>query len=81
MLNKNRFLGTFRGFSKRPNHYLVNTTYRAFALNPHGPTQQKPWRSGWCSRQKSLIEIVLNWNTNMAAVKSCANALQVLQPG
>jgi hypothetical protein len=27
------------------------------------------------SKQKSLIKILLNWNTNMAAVTSCANAL------
>ena len=37
--------------------------------------QQKPWWPCWCSRQKSLIKILLNWNTNMAAVTSCANAL------
>jgi hypothetical protein len=49
--------------------------YRAFALIPQGPTQQKPWRPCWCSRQKSLIKILLNWNANMAAVTSCANAL------
>jgi hypothetical protein len=29
----------------------------------------------WCSRQKSLIKILLNWNTNMAAVTSCANVI------
>jgi hypothetical protein len=50
-------------------------TNRAFALIPQGPTQQKPWRPCWCFRQKSLIKIILNWNTNMAAVTSCANAL------
>ena len=38
-----------------------------------GPTHQKPWRPCWCSRQKNLIKILLNWNTNMAAVTSCAN--------
>jgi hypothetical protein len=39
--------------------------YRAFALILQAPTQQKPWRPCWCSRQKSLIKIILNWNTNM----------------
>jgi hypothetical protein len=29
-------------------------------------------------RQKSLIKIILNWNTNMAAVTSYANALLAL---
>ena len=48
---------------------------RAFALLPQGSTQQKPWRPCWCSRQKSPIKILLNWNTNMVAVTSCANAL------
>jgi hypothetical protein len=43
--------------------------YRAFAIIPHAGTKGWPC---WCSRQKSLI---LNWNTNMAAVTSCANAL------
>ena len=55
--------------------FLSSEAYRAFALIPQGPTQQKPWRPCWCSRQKSLIKIILNWNTNMAAVTSCANAL------
>ena len=50
--------------------------YRAIPLIPKGPTQQKSWRPCWCSRQKSLIKTILNWNTNMAAVTSCANALQ-----
>jgi hypothetical protein len=36
-------------------------SYRAFALIPQGPTQQKPWRPCWCSRQKSLIKIIFNW--------------------
>jgi hypothetical protein len=55
---------------------VMNTDhYRAFALIPQGPTQQKPWRPCWCFIQKSLIKIILNWNTNMAAVTSCANAL------
>ena len=54
---------------------LPSGLYRAFALIPRGPTQQKPWRPCWCSRQKSLIKIILNWNTSMAAVTSCANAL------
>ena len=42
--------------------------YREFAFIPRGPTQQKPWRSCWWSRPKTLIKIILNWNTNMAAV-------------
>jgi hypothetical protein len=54
--------------------------YRAFALISQRPTQQKPWRPCWCSRQKSLIQIILNWNTNMAAVTSCANALFIIFP-
>jgi hypothetical protein len=29
---------------------------------------------------KSLIKIILNWNTNMAAVTSCANALFIIFP-
>jgi hypothetical protein len=41
-----------------------------------GSNSTKPWRPCWCSRQKNLITILLNWNTNMAAVTSCANALQ-----
>jgi hypothetical protein len=32
---------------------------------PQGSTQQKPWRPYWRFRQKSLIKILLNWNTNM----------------
>ena len=32
---------------------------------PQGSTQQKPWRPCWRFRQKSLIKILLNWNTNM----------------
>ena len=49
----------------------------AFALIP---TQQEPRRRPcWCSRQKSLIKILLNWNTNMAAVTLCANALYLRQ--
>ena len=49
-------------------------------MRPRGPgnedaTQQKPWRPCWCSRQKSVIKIILNWTINMAAVTSCANAL------
>jgi hypothetical protein len=43
---------------------------RAFALIPQGLTQQKPWRPCWCFRQNNLIKIILNWNTNMAAVTS-----------
>jgi hypothetical protein len=35
-------------------------SYRAFALIPQGPTEQKPWRPCWCSRQKSLIKIIFN---------------------
>jgi hypothetical protein len=58
-----------------PRTLMVQTRYRAFAIIPQRPTQQKPWRPCWCSRQKSLIKIILNWNTNMAAVTSCANAL------
>ena len=38
--------------------------YREFSLIPQGPTQQNPWRPCWCPRQKSLIKIILNWNTN-----------------
>ena len=49
--------------------------YRAFALIPQIPTQQKSWPPCWYSRQKSLIKFLFNWNTNMAAVTSCANAL------
>ena len=56
---------------------FFGTPCRAFALIPQGSTQQKPWRPCWCSRQKSLIKILLNWNTNMAAVTSCANALLI----
>ena len=56
--------------------YWNPVNYRAFALIPQGPTQQKPWRPCWCSRQKRLIKILLNWNTNMATVTSCANALK-----
>jgi hypothetical protein len=29
-------------------------------------------------KKKSLIKIILNWNTNMAAVTSCANALYTM---
>jgi hypothetical protein len=57
-------------------HYKPQV-YRAIPLIPKGPTQQKSWRPCWCSRQKSLIKIILNWNTNMAAVTSCANALYI----
>jgi hypothetical protein len=56
-----------------------NFQNRAFVLIPQGPTQQKPWRPCWCSRQKSLIKILLNWNTDMAAVTSCANALLAIK--
>ena len=51
--------------------------YRAFGLIPQEATQQKPRRPYWCSRQKSLIKILLNWNINMTAVTPCANALYV----
>jgi hypothetical protein len=55
---------------------VMNTDhYRAFALIRQGPTQQKSCRPCWCFIQKSLIKIILNWNTNMAAVTSYANAL------
>jgi hypothetical protein len=47
---------------------ISDAAYRAFALISQGPTC-------WCSRQKSRIKIILNWNTNTAAVTSCANAL------
>jgi hypothetical protein len=59
---------------------FLYTLYRVFAFFLQGPTQQikaMAWRPCRRSRQKSVINILLNWNTNMAAVTSCANALYV----
>ena len=57
------------------NGHSILTIERLHSLPMQGSTQQKRWRPCWCSRQKRLIKIILNWNTNMAAVTSCANAL------
>jgi hypothetical protein len=51
-----------------------------FLLISKGPTQQKPKQSFLCSRQKKPIKIHLIWNTDMATVTSCANALSKIIP-
>ena len=55
--------------------YLQSNNNIIWNVCTPSPTQQKSWRPCWCSRQKSLIKIILNGNANMAAVTSCANAL------
>jgi hypothetical protein len=39
------------------------------------PPPRSPTFLGKIMAKKILVKIILNWNTNMAAVTSCANAL------
>ena len=56
--------------------YFINCVLSAFALIPKGPKLNKRHGGHVGVPDKSLIKILLNWNTNMATVMYCANALQ-----
>jgi hypothetical protein len=70
---------SLQSFTRERTKFLSQTIERLHSFESFPRDQLNKNHGGHVGvPDKSLIKIILNWNTNMAAVTSCANALFII---